>query len=43
MYRLRMEQFLLSLDSHFDDLFYNREFQSAATNDNLNNNNVASK
>ena len=44
MYRLRMNQFLLSTDLHFDDLFHNiREFQCAVTNDSLNNNTVVSK
>ena len=44
MYRLRMNQFLLSTDLHFDDLVHNiREFQCAVTNDSLNNNTVVSK
>ena len=44
MYRLRKNQFLLSTDLHFDDLFHNiREFQCAVTNDSLNNNTVVSK
>ena len=44
MYRLRMNQFLLSTDLHFDDLFHNiREFQCAVKNDSLNNDIVVSK
>ena len=42
MNRLRMNQFLLSTNLHFDYLFHNREFQCAVTNDNLNNNIVVS-
>ena len=39
-----MNQFLLSTDLHFDDLFHNiRKFQCAVTNDSLNNGIVASK
>ena len=44
MHRLRMDQFLLATDSNFDDLFHNiREFQSAVTDKNLNDNNIMIK
>ena len=44
MYQLRMNQFPLSTDLHFNDLFPNiREFQCAVTNDSLNDNIVVSK
>ena len=44
MYLLRMNQFLLSTDLHFNDLFHNiRKIQCAVTNDSLNNNIVVSK